>query len=406
MKKIVEFIKNMILELKKRITLEKIKKNYKIILLIILTMFLFLGYSLGKTNHSREKFISDTQEILKSGDCGKLSKKVRLNGERVKANELEPLIKYYSESNRINTTIDKLMKLGETETFVLKDKKGIFGDDYYLDLKTYSLGVNTNYEEGIFCVNDKSYIESGENFEALIPGIYMLSGKLNSDYGSISESKEILLVDNEEITINFNAINVSITSKYTDAEVFINGEDSKKTVADIGTIGPLPADGSVTLSIEKEFPWGKITSEKVQVNDKPTISLDLNIGNEELENQLSGVTDKFYKGVFEALNNEDKDKMSNCTAEVKNKIYNILEKKYIIFKNEYTIEKVKIMNDKNEYYCDNNDTYRATVVVKVDYNVEKCLFGLNKTSNSKMFFTKLIYESGNWKIEDVENFNL
>lgn len=406
MKKIVEFIKNIISELEKGDILGKVKKNYKIILLIMLAMFLFLGYNLGKTTHSKEKFISDTQEILKAGDCDKLSKKVRLNGERVKASELEPLMKYYSESNRISTAIDKLMKSGETETFVLENKKGIFGDDYYLDLKTYSLGVNTNFEEGLFCVNDKLYIEGGKNFEGLIPGVYTLKGKLNSDYGDINESKEILLVSDEETTMNFNAINVSITSKYADAEVFINEEDSEKTVDNVGIIGPLPTDGSVTVSIAKEFPWGKITSDKVQVNDKPTISLDLNMGNAVLENQLSDVTDKFYKGVFEALNNEDKDKMSNCTAEVKNKIYNILEKKYIIFKNEYNIEKVHIMNDKNEYYCDNNDTYRATVVVKVDYSVEKSLFGLNKTSNSKMFFTKLIYEDGNWKIEDVENFNL
>lgn len=386
--------------------LDYLKRNYKYILIILLVVLTGIGYLLGHVHNSKDRLISNVYEALKDGSCDKLRKEVRVQGEKVKAESLEPLMKYYdSDSSKIESAISKLKDGEDTEVFSLKTKNGILGEKYYLDLKTYSLSIESNYHEGSFTIDEKNYVNANEKIENLIPGIYEIKGSLYSEYGEIKENKDILLMANQEETINFKAINVNISSIYNDAEVYINGEDTNKTVEEIGEIGPLPTDGSVSINLEKEFPWGKIESEKVQVRDIPQININLNMNNEELEDDLKDVADSFYNSVFNALNKEDKDQINNSTENVKNKIYDILEKKYIFLKNKYTIEDIDIMNDKNEYYYDGN-TYKATIVVKVNYNIEKSLFGLNKTSNSKMFFTKVVYEDGSWKIEDVENFSL
>lgn len=212
-------------------------------------------------------------------------------------------------------------------------------------------------------------------------------------------------MSNEEIKLDFDAVMLNISSQFYDAEIFINGKATGILVKDGKNIGPLPTDGSVKVHLEKEFPWGRVKGDEVTVKDIPNITLDIRMQNDTMRSEIRDVVTEFYNSVFVALNEEDKTTIKGATEDAINKIYDVLEKKYIFLRNRYEIKEINIIEDKNQYRYDNGN-YNATIVVSVDYRISKNFLGLNAEDTNKMFFTKVLYNGAEWKIEDVENFSL
>ena len=129
------------------------------------------------------------------------------------------------------------------------------------------------------------------------------------------------------------------------------------------------------------------------------------ISNETLEGDLTNIITKFYESVFVALNKQNKKYIENCTNDIKNKIYSSVEKKYILFKNKYSNLKINIDFDNSQYFY-TDDTYRATIVANVQYDVSKAILDINKETYTKSFFTRIVYKDDKWIVEDVDNFNL
>lgn len=403
LKKLISKLKN----INKEDILVLIKTNWIVISIAVVFLFLLTGYCIGRSNTSKSSLLSNLEVALKEGKPSKLDDISLVNGQKVEKEELEPLIDYYkSNSSRVDSTIKDLKTKGETDAFKLRSKDSIFGEKYYLDIKTYSIKINSNFKEARFQLNDNKdkLIVSGNSFLRLVPGIYNIKGTLKSEYGNLKVKDEVLLMSNEDIELNFNAVNLKITSTVTDAEVYINDKDTKTLVLDNKEYGPLSSDGSVKVHIEKDYPWGRLTSEEVEVRDVPSINLEIDMRNDTLLTKVSDSVDGFYNSVFDALNEENKDLINNCSDDVKEKIYNILEQSYFILKNKYIINEINIKEDNSDFKYENG-TYNGNVIVEVHYTVSK-YFGITKEKNSKSFSTKVIYKDGNWVIEDVDNFSL
>ena len=398
---------NIIKKINKENVVLLIKKRWFFLLIIGFCLFLSVGYVIGRSNTSKASILSDLQKALKDGDASELRSICLVNDKKIEEDALKPLINYYkSKSSKINNLISTLKVKGETPDFKLVVKDSLFGDKYYMNIKTYNIKINSNYNEGRFTLKEKknSKIVSGNSFLRLIPGIYNINGTLKSEYNDISVKKEIVLMKNEEIDLNFNAINIKVNSSIPDAEIYINNKATGTYVRDNKEFGPLKSDGSVVVHIEKDYPWGRISSEKVEVKDIPSINLDINMKNDILIEDVNKSIKSFYKSVFESLNEEDKSKITNCSNNVKDKIYNIFEQSYFILKNEYILNDISINEDNSEFKYENG-SYSANIIVDLEYTVSKYL-GLSKSKNNKGFTTKLIYSDNLWVIDDVENFSL
>lgn len=386
-----------------------LKKRFKIISIIGIVMVLLgMGYSIQHINNSRDRVIAKLEVCLKQGDLNSLRNLVEINEDKVAKEDLKPLMQYYMQNSQaIDNLISSLKKGKDTSVFNIRNKKKGILNIYKLELNTYNIKIDSNFESSTFTIDNEKYINSGESIENVIPGIYTVKGLLHGDYGDIETTHEFLLMNDEELKIKFNAINVSVKSIFKDAQVYINGEDTGKKVEEIDEIGPFQTDGSSSVYIEKEFPWGRIRSEEEYIKDIPVINLDIDIKNDNLVDDLTEVSNKFYLSVFNALNAENKSDITNSEEQVKNKIYSVLQEKYILLKNKYSIDNINIVQDKSEFTY-NEGVYKANVLVDVDYVVEKRLFGLEKNKVSKNFFTKLIYDEENkeWIVSDVENFSL
>ena len=387
------------------------RRRFKIIIVLVFVLALSLGYFIGRVNSSRDRIISKLEFSLKEGDLTSLRRIVLLNGKTVSRDELKPLMKYYNENPQgIESIVSSLKNNQDTPVFKIQAEKILFFNTYKLELRTYDVDINTNFSNGEFSISGVKAAKSvseGESVENLIPGVYTINGLLKSDYGDIIASKEFVLMKDEEVQVNFDAIDVSIQSIFKDADVYINDKYTGKTVDEIGEIGPFKKDGSSYISIEKDFPWGTIKSNEEYIGDMPVINLNIDMNNDELNNDLIKVSDEFYRSVFTALNNEKEEYIINAQEDVKSKIYSILKEKYFLLKNEYIIDDINIMDSKSEFTY-NNGQYRANLIVEVDYIIEKKFFNLEKNKNSKKFFTKFIYDEKkqDWIVTEVENFSL
>lgn len=403
---VIEKLFSLLSFLKELYFFKLIRRRWKLTILILLAFFLFFGYFLGRINTSREYILSKLEMSLKNSDTSTLSDIVKVDGERVKEKNLESLVEYYSNgNNKIDTLITNLKNNNETKDFKLQSKKYFFWNMYYLDVKTFNIKIKSNFEEGNFILGNSGKVKAGETIKNVIPGNYKITGSLNSNYEEIKTSKEIVVMEDKEIELNFPATKITINSDFQDAEVYINGKDIKKEVKDLKDFGPVPTDGTVSVYLEKDFPWGRNKGEEVKITENPTINLTVPISNETLEGDLTNIITKFYESVFVALNKQNKKYIENCTNDIKNKIYSSVEKKYILFKNKYSNLKINIdFNNSQYFYTD--DTYRATIVANVQYDVSKAILDINKETYTKNFFTRIVYKDDKWIVEDVDNFNL
>lgn len=383
-----------------------IKKNLKYIILGFFIALLFIGYFSREISSVEGDTLKRLEVALKEESAEKLSDIVFINGDKIPVEKLLPLIEYFEgDSYKIDLTISNLKKTNISEEFILKEKKVLFFKRYTLEPKTYSIKLNSNYEDAELKLQNYDFVASGSTIDNIIPGVYDLEGKVQGDYGIIKTSKKILVMKDTNEFLNIEAVNISIDSEFEDAVVFVNNKSTNIMVKDFKNIGPFPIDKSVSIHIEKDTNWGNLISEEVKVSSVPNIYVDLSIQNDKLKDILKENVTSFYQSVFEALNKKDKSKIVFGSEEAKERIYSILEKKYIFLENKYTINSIEVDEDKSLYEFKDNK-YRATIVVDVDYKTQKKLFGINPSNNSKFFFTRMVFEDDIWKIEDVSNFEL
>lgn len=383
-----------------------LEKNLKWLVTVVIIIFLGLGYYIGNVTTTKSQVLKELNIALKEGNTRKLTKIIEVNNESVDKEEIEPLAEYFKGKDEVvNNTINKISRDNKTEIFELISKKGLFKDKYYINLKTFNITLNSNFKNAQIYINENDKYRPNDTIRNLIPGNYKIIGEVKSDYGNIKTEKDITLMKDENVNINLSAVMVTVSSNVKDASVIINGKDSDILVKNFKDIGPMPSDGTVKISLRKEFPWGTIDSKEVEVKDNKNININIDIANDKLWDEAQNAVNKFYKSVINALNNEDKSLIESSTEKAKDKIYGILEKNYFIFKNQYDMTSLNIDKEKSHFEYNNGD-YKGTVVCDINYDVSMKLFGFLKDENSKSFFTKLIYKDNEWIVDDVENFSL
>lgn len=385
---------------KSKETLMKRKIVIIIVCLLIISIFVTVKYKSSKNTVLKELEIS-----LKKDKPGKVYKKIRVNGKKINKSDLKPLIEYYKENSfKIDEIIKELNSYGKSSFFILKNEKKLFNDNYKIEIETFDAKISTNFNDSKIYVNDK-FIGNGSEATSLIPGKYVIKAKLNTLYGEIIEEEEIFLVENEEYKIKLNAININLSSNFNDADVFINDKKINKKVKDIINYGPIPINSSVNLYVEREFPWGILKSEKISISDLPNININIDMVNDKLIEEVKSYINGFYYSVFDALNLRNYSLIKNSNDDVKRKIYDNLKKESLFLKNNYELSGLGIEVENSEFYFE-DETYKANVVISLNYNISKKLISIVKNEMIEMFLTKMEYVNEEWQVVDVQKFSL
>ncbi len=377
----------------------------KFLLIGILVLFTVIGFSIGSYKSSKNIILRNLEIALKDNSPGKIYRKVKFDGKRISKKDFEPLAEYYSENkSRVSAVIKDLKDNGTSGHFTLINKKVLFLDNYHIEISPVAIKINTNFDNAQIYINDKEVAATNIKRD-LIPGKYLIKGKLNTLYGVVEEEKEVYIVDNMEYSLNMSALNISLTSNFEDADVFINDEEIHKKVKDIKKYGPIPLNKEINIQLQKEFPWGVIKSDKVKVSSLPNINIDINMVNEKLIEDVNEATNIFYSSVFNALNSSDSSLILNSKHDTKNKIYDSIIRESLFLKNNYELNDLKTELKSSEFYYENG-AYKGNVVINLNYNIKKKILPFWNNNVEEMFLTNIEYENNNWIINDVQKFSI
>lgn len=377
----------------------------KFLLIGVLLLFTLIGFSVGSYKSSKNIILKKLEIALKDNRPGKIYREVKFQNKRISKSDFEPLAEYYSENpSRVSNIIKDLKNNGESGYFTLVNKKILFFDNYHIEISPVAIKINTNFDNAEVYINDKEITDTNL-ITNLIPGKYLIKGKLNTLYGLVEAEKELYIVENIEYSLNMPALNINLTSNFEDADVFINDEKINKKVKDIKKYGPIPLNKEINIQLQKEFPWGVIKSDKVQVSSLPNINIDINMVNEKLINDVNKSTDIFYSSVFNALNSSDSSLILNSKEDTRSKIYDSIIRESLFLKNNYELNDLKTELKSSEFYYENG-TYKGNVVINLNYNVKKKLLPFLKNNVEEMFLTHIEYEDNNWIINDVQKFSI
>ncbi|WP_214703319.1 MULTISPECIES: zinc-ribbon domain-containing protein [unclassified Exiguobacterium] len=231
--------------------------------------------------YTPEKQIEQIRTAVTSEDAKALAPLLRLKEGKVTEAQAAALLTGLSQAELTEATVGYLDRASRSigasnEGLPLRLREigktyGVF-KRYGLELIPQTMYVSSNFDAITVSLPDpygKEKLES-EGDQVVIrdafPGMVEVSVKYDGQYGEDQAVKAFNSLESsnqdEPFMVAFKGLSVELDQTYNDAPLFVNGEDSGKTVGEWKTYGPVPKQG-VSLSTYIEMPWGMVESKQV-----------------------------------------------------------------------------------------------------------------------------------------------
>ena len=401
--KMKETIKELFLKISNNIKIEGKNIRIKVYIIILILALVSIVFNITKPM-SKKELINQLEMALLKGKENWVERNIKIDGAKAENDELKPLIHYYLLNNKdVEQVISNLKKNNNSGNLTIESEKSLLGENYYLNLSTISINITSDIKEAIIYINGREV--NKEQPVSLIPGTYEVSYKLKTDYGDVEETKEMDILSSGDVKIEVAAEYITLYSNFSDAKVYINEKDTKKTVSEIKKYGPIPNNKDITIYIAKDFPWGVIKSPEIKVQEDNILKIDINMANDELLATIENTLREFYNSLFDALNNKDSALIENVEENSREEVFNSIYEKPKVFANNYTISdlELKIANSEFKY---ENEKYVANILVDMDYSVAKKILPFMKEQKEERFLLSLIYNEEKWLVESSQRIEL
>ena len=401
--KMKETIKEFFLKISNNIKIEGKNIRIKVYIIILILALVSIVFNITKPM-SKKELIKQLEMALLKGKENWVERNIKIDGAKAENDELKPLIHYYLLNNKdVEQVISNLKKSNNSGNLTIESEKSLLGENYYLNLSTISINITSDIKEAIIYINGREV--NKEELVSLIPGTYEVAYKLKTDYGDVEETKEMDILSSGDVKIEVAAEYITLYSNFSDAKVYINEKDTKKTVSEIKKYGPIPNNKDITIYIAKDFPWGVIKSPEIKVQEDNILKIDINMANDELLATIENTLREFYNSLFDALNNKDSSLIENVEENSREEVFNSIYEKPKVFANNYTISdlELKIANSEFKY---ENEKYVANILVDMDYSVAKKILPFIKEQKEERFLLSLIYNEEKWLVESSQRIEL
>jgi len=401
--KMKETIKELFLKISNNIKIEGKNIRIKVYIIILILALVSIVFNITKPM-SKKELINQLEMALLKGKENWVERNIKIDGAKAENDELKPLIHYYLLNNKdVEQVISNLKKSNNSGNLTIESEKSLLGENYYLNLSTISINITSDIKEVIIYINGREV--NKEELVSLIPGTYEVAYKLKTDYGDVEETKEMDILSSGDVKIEVAAEYITLYSNFSDAKVYINEKDTKKTVSEIKKYGPIPNNKDITIYIAKDFPWGVIKSPEIKVQEDNILKIDINMANDELLATIENTLREFYNSLFDALNNKDSALIENVEENSREEVFNSIYEKPKVFANNYTISdlELKIANSEFKY---ENEKYVANILVDMDYSVAKKILPFIKEQKEERFLLSLIYNEEKWLVESSQRIEL
>ncbi|MED3648392.1 hypothetical protein P4475_16545 [Halalkalibacterium halodurans] len=184
-------------------------------------------------------------------------------------------------------------------TFEKTGKKFFLYDNYEFTVHPQELHVYTNYHDVQFFVNGTE-TEPQYTHEDMVtlgtfpPGVHNVKAVLDSEFMELEVETDVELFHENYADLWFSISYTEIDSSIAGADIFLNGENTGASVPAEGEyFGPLLLDGSLTMHLEKETPFGTIESQPRTV-DSEYMSFSFTLSEEDAESVFETVNEYLH----------------------------------------------------------------------------------------------------------------
>ncbi|GGE80749.1 zinc ribbon domain-containing protein [Priestia taiwanensis] len=305
---------------------QPLSKKNKIVLGIGLGVAILFGglYMLGSSYYSQEKVMERFMTAIQEEDTETIVDLAMTEDPNLKIDEdgIQPLLSYIKENpsylNGLQQTFvyhtnGENLGLSEEIELVKDGKKfGIF-DKYVFKLKPYYVEVTTN-GKGTVVYNGEQEIATSDESEfskelgPFLPGVYQFKAAFKDDLVTLDTEKEVVLMNYSDtprkVDLQLKGHYITVQSNVDDGILYVNGEEKGKLEDGAMELGPIPNDGSVEIHLEKEFPFGKVQTEKVKVKKNTRYKLEFKkeVSEDDLErfitDHLEAAISAINSGIF------------------------------------------------------------------------------------------------------------
>ena len=204
------------------------------------------------------------------------------------------------------------------------------------------------------------------------PGIYKIKALFKGKHVDLEKNEDIDLMivkslistskNINSVNLSMDAYQVSVSSDYEDAKLFVNGKDTGLLVKDAKDFGPVTKDGSIKMYLQKEFPWGVMKGEEVKIVGDKSMKLKLSGLNEELQTSMMEKINVFRKACLDAQTARDTSKITNVSVNRKKQLDQLLkleiDAKLLyaanVIKISYDLDSMKVYQKDNKFYAEIN----------------------------------------------------
>ncbi|MFT0801381.1 zinc ribbon domain-containing protein [Bacillus swezeyi] len=269
----------------------KMTKKRKMMLAAIAAscILLFAGYKAGEALTSKEKLISDFESALDHEDAKKTAKLLQSSDVDLTITEenVKPLMTYLKEHPEEEKELISSLKNNNENQMVSIERSGrhfFIYERYVLNAAPVYLTIKTNYKGADLFVNgEKVMTAQKENFEKkfgpYLPGVYDVEAKLQNDFTELTKTEKVNGLENDtdvDMDLDGHKAKLVFEDGYEKIKgtLWINDQKTKINPFKGASFGPVLTDGSMSATVEAEFPWGKLKSKKTPI-DSTEIQVNL-----------------------------------------------------------------------------------------------------------------------------------
>ncbi|MFC4600618.1 TcaA 3rd/4th domain-containing protein [Cohnella hongkongensis] len=292
-------------------------------------------------------------------------------------------------------------------------KRWLFYDDYELKLRSYKVPVNTNFGGARILLNgedagiagvDGSRLELGP----LLPGEYTVKAIYAGKYTTLENEVRAKLfplggsVQPVEVPLKGEYVDIFANNSF--ARIIINGEDIGLTVDGGQRIGPIAVDGSNTIRLEVDYPWGTTQSEERPI-DGTKQEFELSVLTSEAKEQILDAAHAFVASWYEAFRERDAQRLRSVHPDRRADLAGHFAD-MVAGDEHYTGELRSATFDRDSLRIDQlgASEYTVSVLARVEYE-EAYYYGAfdlrpEPVAGAHTTIYRLQYENGGWLVSD------
>ncbi|SDB86071.1 TcaA 3rd/4th domain-containing protein [Shouchella lonarensis] len=311
-----------------------------------------IAYQVGSYIHSPDRVVRALEKAVENEDAEGLVKLLSSNRDdwEVGLKEAEALLDYLKEDERsmdrvMTTLFDQADMYRQQSGDAKRDIDQIYGDvsaslllketgrswflydTYEIEMIPVHLEASVP-EEAILYFNDEevpAVDKENDLYGPFGPGKYELKMTFPDALVDVEVTETVTLFDvysdREHALFDSDVREVSVTAAHDDMDLYVNGEKTDVTVGEGETsLGSLPTDGSVTMAVEKSFPWGKVRSEDVEIDGGYMYVDEFPVVSEEQQGEIMEMLNEHRAQYVEALESGDGAKMKHASKEYQEEI--------------------------------------------------------------------------------------